>query len=178
MLGRFGFQFLSRSQKRNVGQMNNQTVFTQFPLQLTYTLNERQRFNITNRSSNLSNYKVIIAFIAQNLNISFDFVGDMRDYLHGFTQEVAPAFFVYHILINPSGSDIIGTVSFNVEKSFVVSEIQIGLVPIHRHVTFTMFIWVQCSGIDIDVWIKFLVSHPEAACLKQFAQRSSYNPFT
>ena len=102
----------------------------------------------------------------------------MRDYLHGFTQEVAPAFFVYHILINASGSDIIGTVSFNIQKSFIVSEIQIGLVPVHCHVTFTMFVRIQGSGIYIDVWIKFLVSHPEAACLKQFAQRSSYNPFT
>lgn len=39
-------------------------------------------------------------------------------------------------------------------ESLVVTQVKVGFVSIDRHITFSMFIRVQCSGIYIDVRIE------------------------
>jgi len=139
--------------------MNNQTIFTELPTQLSNALDVWQGFNITHCSSNFGNDKIIFTLAAKRFDISFNFVGDMRNNLNGFSQIIATSFFFNHILINSAGGNVIGTMSFYIQKSFVVTKIEICFVSIHRNVTFSMFVWIQCSRIDINVRINFLVGN-------------------
>ena len=66
----------------------------------------------------------------------------MRDDLYGFTQIISPSFFVDYILVNPSGSNIIGLLSRTTGKSFVMSEIEVCFCSVVRHITFAMLVWI------------------------------------
>ena len=59
-----------------------------------------------------------------------------------------------------------------------MAKVEIGLGAVFRHKTFTMFIGVQCSGIDVDVWVEFLGRDGESSCLQQFGNRGGNNSFT
>ena len=59
-----------------------------------------------------------------------------------------------------------------------MTEIQVCLCSISRHVTLSMFVWIECSGVDVDIRIEFLDGNPIPHRLKQFAQGSRDNTLT
>lgn len=102
----------------------------------------------------------------------------MRNNLHRLSQIIAPSFFIYYILINTPCCNIIGASRRSIGESLVVTQVKVGFVSIDRHITFSMFIRVQCSGIYIDVRIELLDSYSITSCQKQSSQRSRNNTFT
>ena len=63
------------------------------------------------------------------------------------------------------------------EETFVVAQIEVGLGAIFRDITFTMFIRIQRSGIDVDVGVEFLDGDAESAGLQKFGKRGCDNAF-
>ena len=102
----------------------------------------------------------------------------MRNNLHRLSQIIAPSFFIYYILINTPCCNIIGASRRSIGESLVVTQVKVGFVSIDRHITFSMFIRVQCSGIYIDVRIELLDSYSITSCQKQSSQRSRNNTFS
>ena len=45
-------------------------------------------------------------------------------------------------------------------------QIEVGFLPVNRNIAFAMFVGIECTRIDIDVGIEFLVGYAEASCLK------------
>ena len=51
-------------------------------------------------------------------------------------------------------------------------------INIDGHVTFPMFIRVQRTRVDVDVWVKLLDSNVVTSCLKKFTDGWRYDSFT
>ena len=56
-------------------------------------------------------------------------------------------------------------------KSFVVSQVQIGLETILRHVALAVLVRIQRTWVDVDVGVEFLDGYLVATCLQQFSNR-------
>ena len=93
--------------------MDDQAIFSFFPFELTHTFDIGQRLDVTYSSTDFSNHKIKIAGIAQQIDVVFDFVGDVGNNLYGFTQIVAMAFLINYVLIDTPCSDIIGSMCFD-----------------------------------------------------------------
>ena len=158
--------------------MDTTAVLAQLPFHLTYRLYVRQTFDVAHRTANLRNHKVILPRLSEQLNLMLYLVRDMRHHLHGLAQIVPAAFFLYDILIDTSRRDVVRTMGTHIQETLVVSEVQIRLVPVFRHVTFAVLVGVQRTGIHIDIRIEFLVRNMKPARFEQIAQRSGNDSFS
>ena len=91
----------------------------------------------------------------------------MRYYLNGLTQVVTTTFLVDDTLINTSRSHGVGLRGLNTRKALVVTEVEVGLHTILRHVALTVLVRVQRTWIDVDVRIKLLNGNVVTSCLKK-----------
>ena len=95
VLGRLGFELTCSSYIRNKCYMDIQDVVTvNFFFYLTDSFKERQAFNIADGTADLCNNKISIIITANAVNALFDFISNVRDYLHCTSQIIAPAFFI------------------------------------------------------------------------------------
>ena len=120
VLGWFCLQFTRCRQVGNQGEVNDECFLRAFPLHLTDRLDVRQGFDVPNRATDFGDDEVVIGFSTENLNTSFDFVGDVRNDLHGLAQVFSAAFFIDDRLVNAAGGDVVGLGGLNVEESFIM----------------------------------------------------------
>ena len=80
----------------------------------------------------------------------------MGDNLNSLSQIVTTAFFVNNTFVNTSCCNVIGFSCLDAQKTFVMSQIEVGFVSVYRYITFTMFIRIQSSRINIDIRIELL----------------------
>ena len=99
-------------------------------------------------------------------------------YLYRSTEIVTSTLFVYYLLIYTSACNIVASVSLNIEKSFVMSQIEVCLGPVNSNVTLSVFERIECAGVNINIWIEFLNSNSITTCLKQLTQRCRNYTFT
>ena len=90
----------------------------------------------------------------------------MGNNLNGLSEKSTFPFFINNRLVNSAGSNIIGLCSENIQKTFVVPQIQVGFCTIFRNVTLPMLIGVEGTWIYIDIGIKFLNGHLETTGLQ------------
>ena len=106
--------------------------------------------------------------LAEQLYVALDLVGDVRHHLDGLAEIVAATFLVNDCLVDTTSGERIRFRSLNTGESLVVSEVEVGLHAIYRYVALTMLVRVQCTRVDVDVWVKLLDSNVVASCLKKF----------
>ena len=75
-----------------------------------------------------------------------DFVGNVRNDLHGFTQVVAASFFGDDGIINLPGCQIVALPHAGGSKSFVMAQIQIGFRSVVGHENFAV--------LERDSWFR------------------------
>ena len=148
--------------------MNIDGVLAQFPFQLSDSFHVRGTLDVADGSANLGNHEVIVILLAEQLHVALDLVGDVRHHLDGFAEIVATAFLVNHCLVDTTSGERIRFCSLNAGESLVVSEVEVGLHTIYRYIALTMLIRVQCTRVDVDVWVKLLDSNVVTSCLKKF----------
>ena len=112
------------------------------------------------------------------MDAALDFICDVRNDLHGFTEVFASAFFVNDRLVDPAGGDVVRLCGLDVQEPLVVPKVQVRFCAINGHVALPVFVGVQGAGIDIDVRVELLNGHRMAARLKQLSQRCADNPFS
>ena len=166
VLCRFSLQLMSRRQKRNIREVNRQTISPQFPLHLSHSFNEWQRLDVSDRSSNLCNHKVKRPTFSQSNYIMLNLIGNMRDYLNGFSKEIPPTLFLNNRMIDTSGSQVVNLVCLNIQESLIMPQIKVSLMPVRGNITLTVFIGIKCTRIHIDIRIQFLIRYPQPACLQ------------
>ena len=130
---------------------------------------ERQALDVTNRSTDFSDDKIITAFFAEIKHISLDFVGDVRHHLDCFAQIVATTFLFDHALVDASGRKVVIASGFDAGEAFVVAEIEVGFLTVVRYVAFSVLIGIERAGVDVDVGIKLLNRDVVAASCSNFA---------
>ncbi len=177
VLGRFRFQFPRRADIGNQRHMDIQhVVFAHIFFYLADSFQERQAFNIANRAPDFSNDKIRAVIVADPEHPGFNLVGNMGDDLHRAAQVITPAFFGNDRLINFTGSHVGTFGQVDINKTFIMAQVQICFRAIIRHEHFTVLIRTHGSRIDIDIRIEFLYRNLIAPALQQTSQRSRRNP--
>ncbi len=137
MLGRLGLQFTHGSDVRNERQVNENRVLATFVLpDLADSLQERQAFDVTDRSSDFRDDDVVPG--CQFPEAVLDFIRDVGNNLNRRPQIVPPSLFRDHVLIDAPCADAVALRERFVGKTFVVSEVQISLGTVVGHVDFAV----------------------------------------
>ena len=100
---------------------------------------------------------------------ALDFVRDVGHHLDGLAQVVAVALAVDDGLVDAAGGDGVVSCGMDAGEALVVSQVQVGLHAVGRHVALAVLVGIQRPGVDVDVGVELLDGDLVAACLQQFA---------
>src|SRR5699024_10732587 len=107
----------------------------------------------------------------------FDLVGDVRDDLHGVTEVGSLALLGDHTGVDLAGGDIGRCGQFGVQKTFVVSDVQVGLGLVLGDTDIIVFVRVAGRRVDVEVGVERLHGVPPSARLEAPAQAGSGQAF-
>ena len=170
VLCRLGLQLLGSTEIRNECQMDAGEVFLRkFPLKLTDRLQERLRLHVTYSSTHLGDDDIEFAGLAEQKHTPLDFISDMRDDLYGLSEISAFTLLIDNGIINFTGSNVVRLGHVNAKEALVMSQVQVGLGSVIRHVALAMLVRVQCSRVNVDVRIEFLNGDSQPSGLQKFS---------
>ena len=153
MLGRLGFDFVSRPQEWHQREVNEHRVASVFNTQLPDRLQERQRFNIAHRAADL--YHGHVETFGCPPHPILDFISDMRNDLHCCAQVVAAALLGDHITVNPARCAVVELAHSRANEPLIVPEIEIGLRTINSDINFTMLERTHRTRIHVKIRVEF-----------------------
>src|SRR5579859_4900071 len=171
-----GFQLLGGGDpghERNVHE--NAVLAAQFVAHLADGFEKRKRFDIADGAADFDDHDVHVGRDA--LNRGFDFVGDVRDHLHGLAEIIAAALALDDLLIDAAGGDVVGLREARVGETLVVAEIQIGLGAIVGDEDFAVLERAERAGVHVQVRIEFLQADAQPAALEETSDRRRGNSF-
>ncbi len=85
-----------------------------------------------------------------------DLVGDMRDHLNGSAAEISPAFLLKNRPVDLPGGDVGILIQTLIDKTFIMSQIQIRLRAVVGHEDLAVLYRVHGAGVDVDVRVELL----------------------
>ena len=174
MLGGFGLDFTRRAEVRHQRQVNYACPLgADFKPELADGLQERLRLDIPDGTASLDDHDVHAC--ADHLDTSLDFVGDVRNHLHGAAQVVAAALAADDLRIDTAGREVIEPRHAHAGKAFVVAEVQVGFGAVCRDEYFPVLKRVHGPGIDVDVRIHLQHVDLESARRQDRSERCSEN---
>ena len=88
----------------------------------------------------------------------------MRNYLHGASQIIPVSLFIQHIPVHLTCRQIAELVEILIDKTLVMTQIQIGLCSVLRYKNFPMLIRTHGARVDIDVRIQLLRRNFQPSC--------------
>src|SRR5439155_15261382 len=100
-----------------------------------------------------------------------DLVRDVRDHLHGGAEELALPLLPQHRVPDRAGGVTRGARQVLVDKSFVVTDVEVRLRTVLRDEHLAVLEGAHRSRVDVEVGVEFLRLYPEPARLQQPAQR-------
>ncbi len=95
----------------------------------------------------------------------------MRDDLHGFAEIFAVALLIQNIPVHLSGGQVGIFVQILVDKTLVVTEIEVGLGAVIGDINLAVLKRAHRARIDVDVRIELLSGDLQPAALEQPAER-------
>ncbi len=136
---------------------------------------ERQRFDIADRAADFADHH--IHFARQLFDGRFDFVGDVRNHLHGLAEIIAAALALNDLFVNAAAGEVVGAGERGVREALVMAEIEIGFGAIVGDENFAVLERAHGAGIDVEIGIEFLQRDGEAAAFEQTADRRRRDAF-
>ena len=106
------------------------------------------------------------------LHRRFNFIGDVRNHLHRFSQVVAAALLGDDLFVDAAGRPVIVAGEPGVGKPFVVAQVEIGLRAIIGDKDFSMLERGHRPGIDVEVGIELLQVHLQPAAFEETSDGS------
>ena len=95
----------------------------------------------------------------------------MRDHLDSLTQVGTLPLLIDDGLIDLPSGDVVGLSGRDVQKSFIVPEVEISFRTVLRDITFTVLVGIQRAGIDVYIRVELLNRDGEPPSLKEFGKR-------
>ena len=158
--------------------MYEQTVFSaDLERYLPDRLYERLRFYVADRAAYLGNDDVGICLFAYAVNEFFYFVGNVRNNLYRRAEILSSALFVEHTPVYLARSKVGVFVQILVDKSLVMTEIEVCLRAVFGNVHFAVLIRTHRTRVDVDIRVEFLRRDFKPSCLEKSAQRRRRNTF-
>ena len=141
-------------------------VFAEFVVELTDRLKEREGFDVADRTADFGDGDVHV-FGVHGGDGGFDFVGDVRDDLHGSAEVAAFPLAVNDGAVDAPGGVVAGFRAGDSGKPFVMTEVKIGFRAVVGHIDFAVLIGRHRAGVDVEVRIEFLHGDPVASAFKE-----------
>ena len=158
--------------------MNIHHVFGAFVhFHLANRFGERQRFDVADGAADFDNRHVGVVFGGVGTNAIFDFVGDMRDDLHGVAQIIAAPLALDDSAINHARRHIGELAQILINETFVVAQIQIGFGAIFGDENLAVLVRVHGAGVHVEIRVDFLNGDFEAARFEEGAQARRCDAF-
>ena len=125
MLRGLGLQLAGGGDVRHQRDVDEQRVLAaQFLAHLADGFDERQRLDVAHRAADLDDGQVHI--LRDLLHRALDFVGDVRNDLHGLAEIVAAALFGDDGFVDAAGGPVIVAAQLGVGEALVVAEVEVG----------------------------------------------------
>ena len=177
VLGRLGLQFTGRGDVRHQGQVDEGRVLAAgAQAQLTRRFQEWQRFDIADGAADFAQGHVV-AFGA-TADVILDFIGDMRNHLHGLAQIFAPAFLADHRFIDLASGEVIHLFHAGGDEALVVTEVEVGFGPVVGDEYFTVLHRAHRARIDVDIRVELEHGDFKAARFEDRGEGGGGNPFS
>ena len=93
-----------------------------------------------------------------------DFVGDVRNDLHGLAQELAPPLLVDDRQIDLAGGVVRVAGQRAVGEALVMAQVEVGFAAVVEHVDFAVLVGAHRARIDVDIRIELLHPHRRPRC--------------
>ena len=171
MLGRLGLKLTSSGDIRNQGYMDvKHIVLAHFLFHLTDCLHERKGLNIAHSTTNFSDNNVSITLSSHIIYALLNFVSDMRNNLNGLAKVITTTLLVKNVPINLTSGNVRALGQININKTLIMTKIQVSLSTIVSYEYLTMLIRAHGTRVNINIWVKLLNGNVITAVLQQTAQ--------
>ena len=178
LLRRLGLQFARRPDVGHERDVHVDDILrADFENELPDRLEKRQPFDVADRAADFGDDDVDFFRIGDLTNARLDFIGDVRDHLHGLAEIIAAPFFQDNALVNLAARQVVVPREDAIGEAFVMAEIEIGFGAVVQDVNFTVLKRVHRPGIDVEIGIEFLQEDALAAQLEQGAEGSGREAF-
>ena len=108
LLRRLGLQFAGGLDERHVGDVQeNRVVVADFEREFADGFQERQALDVAGRAADFGDDDVGLGLLGEHVDAVLDFVGDVRNHLHGLAEIFALALVVEHGLINLAAGEVV-----------------------------------------------------------------------
>ncbi len=170
VLGRLGL-LLPRDQEGHQGQVDVADVVpADVPPELANGFDERDDLDVAHGAADLHDDDVHV-LVGQAADAVLDFVGDVRDDLHGAAEEVAPPLLGDDRAVDAAGRRVRALRQVLVDEALVVAEVEVGLTTVFGDEHLAVLARVHRPGVHVDVGVEFAHRHPQAAALEEPAER-------
>ena len=192
-LGGFGLHFCGTVQVGNQRHMDHAGIVGPLLLlELTDGFKERLGLNVADRSADLNDgnrhilrtdfhirslfllrlfCRIGLLCIESGLNL----VGDMRNHLNGSSAVISMSFLIDDGPVHLSGGDVGIVIQILVDKTLIVSKIQIRFRSVVRYKHLPVLNRIHRAGIHIQIRIKLLHGDMIASRLQKSSERSRCN---
>ena len=125
-------------------------------LELTDGLQERLTLDVTYGTAYLDDGDTGLIICKVAVKAALDLIGDMGDDLYSTSAVITTTLLLQYGPVYLTGGNIGIFIQILIDKTLIMSQIQIGLRAILRDEYFAVLYRVHGAGININIWIKLL----------------------
>ena len=161
-----GFLFAGGGDVRNESDVNEERVFcAELEAHLANRFEEGKRLDVADGAADFDDDDVN-AF-GNFFDGGFDFVGDVRNDLHGLAEIIAAAFFAENGFVDAAGRPVIVAAELGVREALVVAEVEVGFSAVFGDENFAVLKRTHRAGIDVEIRIALLKGDFESATFEE-----------
>ena len=170
VLRRLGLHLARGGDVRHEREMDVADVFAaERDAHLPDCFEKRQRLDVADRAADFDHGDLGIAGAIDDPRL--DFVGDVRDHLHGAAEVVAASLLADHALVDLAGREVVALAHLHVDKALVVAEIEVGLGAVLGDEHLAVLERTHRSRIDVDVRVELEIGDADVAGGQYCGQR-------
>ena len=154
MLRRLGLGLTGRSNIGHQSEVHEQRALgSHLYTQLTYSLQEGLRFDVTYRAADLDECDVGITCTKNHATLYL--IGDVWNDLNCSPEVVSSALALENLFIHLTGGEVVLLQHGSPAEALIVTQVEIGLCPIFGYIDLAMLEGTHGARIHIDIGIKF-----------------------
>ena len=165
--------------------MNKRYVFSaDTELELAKCFEIGCAFDIANCATELNNANVRRFFATVSRSVSdinnpiLHGIRNVWNDLNGLAKIVPTSFCFKDLREDLSSREVVISSEIEIEKTFVIAEVQVDFATVIEDENFPVFEWTHCSRIAVEIWVNFDGSDSQSSTLEENADATCSNTFT
>ena len=172
MLRGLGLMLVRAAQERHERHMDEQAVFPpDLERNLPHGLQKRLGFDVADGAADFGDDHVRARFGGKPVYKLLDFVGDVRNHLHGRAEVLPAPLLVEHVPVHLAGRQIGIAVEVLVDKAFIVSQVEVGFRPVLGDIDLAVLVRAHRPGVHVDIRVQLLRGDLQPSGLQKSPQR-------